>query len=101
MGQVNMGTSLPTMPKIINLVNEHYSDLRFSKSTRDQEVMHHINPKRAQRLKIRGKRDILGGKVTDINKLYIRTTNRIVFLLSLACIITNYLSFIVMITVLS
>lgn len=25
--QVNMGTSLPTMPKIINLVNEHYSDL--------------------------------------------------------------------------
>lgn len=38
------------MPKIINLVNEHYSDLRFSKSTRDQEVMHHINPKRAQRL---------------------------------------------------
>ena len=48
--QVNMGTSLPTMPKIINLVNEHYSDLRFSKSTRDQEVMHHINPKRAQRL---------------------------------------------------
>lgn len=48
--QVNMGTSLPTMPKIIDLVNEHYSDLRFSKSTRDQEVMHHINPKRAQRL---------------------------------------------------
>ena len=39
--QVNMGTSLPTMPKIINLVNEHYSDLRFSKSTRDQEVMNH------------------------------------------------------------
>lgn len=48
--QVNMGTSLPTMPKIINLVNEHYSDLRFSKSTLDQEVMHHINSKRAQRL---------------------------------------------------
>ena len=48
--QVNMGTSLPTMPKIINLVNERYSDLQFSKSTRDKEVMHHINPKRAQRL---------------------------------------------------
>ena len=48
--QMNLGESLPHMPEILKLVNYHYSQLHFYKSTVKKEKIHHVNPKRAQRL---------------------------------------------------
>lgn len=48
--QVNLGVSLPHMPEILRLVNDHYSQLHFYQSTVKKKIHHHINPKRAQRL---------------------------------------------------
>ncbi|GAA3633128.1 hypothetical protein GCM10022297_10050 [Lactobacillus hamsteri] len=48
--QVNLGASLPSMPEILRLVNDHYSQLHFYQSTVKEEKFHHVNPKRAQRL---------------------------------------------------
>lgn len=48
--QVNLGASLPHMPEILRLVNYHYSQLHFYKTTAEKEEIHHVNPKRAQRL---------------------------------------------------
>src|SRR5699024_223075 len=48
--QVNLGVSLPHMPEILRLVNDHYSQLHFYQSTVEEEKFHHVNPKRAQRL---------------------------------------------------
>lgn len=48
--QVNLGASLPHMPEILRLVNDHYSQLHFYQSTVEEEKFHHVNPKRAQRL---------------------------------------------------
>lgn len=50
MAQVNLGVSLPHMPEILRLVNDHYSQLHFYQSTVEEEKFHHVNPKRAQRL---------------------------------------------------
>nr|WP_251716637.1 YjdF family protein [Lactobacillus agrestimuris] len=47
--QVNLGASLPHMPEILSVVNDHYSRLHFYQSTVKEKVHHHINPKRAQR----------------------------------------------------
>ncbi|EEJ71043.1 YjdF family protein [Lactobacillus ultunensis] len=48
--QINLGASLPHMPEILRLVNDHYSQLHFYKSTAEKEKFRHVNPKRAQRL---------------------------------------------------
>lgn len=48
--QVNLGASMPHMPQILNLVNLHYSELKFYRETNEERVIKHINPKKAQRL---------------------------------------------------
>lgn len=48
--QVNLSASLPRMPEIIKLVNCRYSKLHFYKTTTEEKVTRHINPKKAQRL---------------------------------------------------
>lgn len=48
--QVNLGTSMPHMPQILNMVNFKFSKLKFYKTSIEKQKEYHVNPKRAQRL---------------------------------------------------
>lgn len=48
--QVNLGTSMPHMPQILNMVNFKFSKLKFYKTSIEKQKEYHINPKWAQRL---------------------------------------------------
>lgn len=48
---VVLGSSAPSMPTILNLVNRHWQLFSFQQATSQQpRLVKHINPKRAQRL---------------------------------------------------
>lgn len=48
--QVNLGTSMPHMPQILNMVNFKFSKLKFYKTSIEKQKEYHVNPKWAQRL---------------------------------------------------